>query len=107
MRVLSLSLIFLFALAGPSLGAEPGVPAVAVHESLLNGTFAAPLANAWTESDSDIVGTGSVTTMIDGGVAVKKEQCGYRALSQGVRLGSTAMVFSTNAKFHAEASKPG
>ena len=107
MRVLSLSLIFLFALAGPSLGANPGEPATTVHGLLMNGAFAAPLTNGWTESNNDIVGTGSVTTLIDGGAAVKKEQCGYRALSQDVQLASTTMVFSTNAKFHAEASKPG
>jgi len=48
-----------------------------------------------------------VTPLKTGGVDIKKEQCGDAALSQDVRLASTAMVFSTSAKFHAEASKPG
>ena len=83
------------------------VAAMTAGGLLANGDFALPLDSGWTASNRDLVGYHALAPMEDGGVQVRKVQCGYARLSQEVAVEDVALALSARLKLRASAETPG
>jgi hypothetical protein len=106
MRLSRILLVLTFGLATLALAVAPVTRPGPAVDSLQNSRLAANLAPAWTLTSEDLVGSGDIELLKDGGVHLTKEMCGHRTLTQNVNLTKTGLVFSTRAKFSAQATKP-
>jgi hypothetical protein len=84
--------------------AETAIP---LNQALANGDFAKPLSQGWTTQAEDIIGEHSITATAANGAVVRKEMCGRAALVQEVKLVTSNLNFSTQARFSTQATKPG
>ncbi len=88
---------------GPLRAQEPTVPSSAV----VNGDFAQPLDSGWTRTSRDLVGYHAFAPIKDGGMKVRKVQCGFARLTQDIPLATADVVLEVPVRLRASANVPG
>ncbi len=90
------------------LACDPGVQAKQpVYDRLLNGDFTAPLDSGWSRDNRDFAGSSEIKLLRDGGVTLRKVQCGWTRLGQRFLLPDRNVTFRTNARLRASVNRSG